>query len=446
MMNGTGDGYDEFAKKMGWKDGPTLEGKPVSPPQEQPWPTLGQDALYGLPGDVVRLIAPHSESDPVALLVQFIVYFGNAVGRYPYYQIEDDRHYPNLFAVLVGQSSKSRKGTSAGRIEALMAHADEADMKWSQSCRGNGLSTGEGLLHRIRDAVHKPVKGKLECVDEGVIDHRLLVDEREFYQALTVMKRSGNTLSRMVRDGWDRGDLQIMTRAAPLRSTNAHISIVGHITVDELRDNLDHTSIMNGFANRFLFVCVKRSDILLPHGGGDLDVEQQRIVIDKLCHAMGRARCAGRVTMTEAAEKAWEGVYTELSKGHPGMFGAACGRAEAQTTRLALLYALLDSSRQIDKVHLQAALALWDYCEQSAKHVFGDLFGERMVDTILLALRENGSVGLTREQIYHLFSGNESKSRIVDALQKLALAGKARQFEKKGEVGRPATVWVADNN
>ena len=47
-----------------------------------PWPeSLDGDALSGLAGDVVRLIEPHSEADPAALLVQFLIAFGNAAGR-----------------------------------------------------------------------------------------------------------------------------------------------------------------------------------------------------------------------------------------------------------------------------------------------------------------------------------------------------------------------------
>ena len=37
----------------------------------------------------------------------------------------------------------------------------------------------------------------------------------------------------------------------------------------------------------------------------------------------------------------------------------AAARAEAQTLRLALIYALLDGAREIDLVHIQVALAVW---------------------------------------------------------------------------------------
>jgi hypothetical protein len=407
-----------------------------------PWPVLNPDAMHGLAGDVVRLIEPHTESDPVALLIQFIVCFGNAVDRIPHYLVEASRHYPNMFAVLVGQSSKSRKGTSAARIRDIMSYADAADDDWTRKCIESGLSSGEGVIWRIRDPIYKISKGQRVLEDEGVRDKRLLIDEHEYFQVLTVMNRSGNTLSRVIRDAWDRDVLQTMTKNSPARATLAHVSIVGHITEDELRQTLDHTSAMNGFANRFVFALVRRARVL-PHGGGDLDASTKKDVVERLQYAMGQARQTGRVTMTPAAATEWEQVYPQLSHGHPGMWGAACGRAEAQTIRLALIYALMDSRNQIDLVHLKAALALWDYCEQSAKHIFGDLFGEKVVDTILLALRQAGPEGMTRTEIYNLFGRNQSSDTITRGLQKLAVTGKARQFSKRDSWGRSTEMWVA---
>ena len=127
----------------------------------------------------------------------------------------------------------------------------------------------------------------------------------------------------------------------------------------------------------------------------------------------------------------WEAIYAQLSDGKPGLCGAACGRAEAQTIRFALIYALLDGSKQIDLVHFKSAIALWDYCEQSAKYIFGDLFGDRVVDLILLALRQAREDGMTRTEIYKLFGNNQESKKIASALQTLATAGKARQIARR---------------
>jgi hypothetical protein len=91
----------------------------------QPWPApIAGEAFHGLAGEVVRAIEPHSESDPVAILVQMLVAFGSAAGRRAYFPVEADRHYSNLFAVLVGETAKGRKGTSLGHVLRLFDYAD----------------------------------------------------------------------------------------------------------------------------------------------------------------------------------------------------------------------------------------------------------------------------------------------------------------------------------
>ena len=97
--------------------------------------------LYGSPGEVVRTIEPHTESDAVALLLQFMASFGSAVGRGPHYLVEGDRHFTILNAVLVGTTAKSRKGTSAGRIRQIFKAADG---EWESTRVKTGLSSGRG--------------------------------------------------------------------------------------------------------------------------------------------------------------------------------------------------------------------------------------------------------------------------------------------------------------
>ena len=85
----------------------------------QAWPTLPAAALHGLAGDVVRTIEPHSEADPAAILIQILVAMGNMIGKGLHCIVESTVHALVLFAVLVGETSKGRKGTSWGHVERL---------------------------------------------------------------------------------------------------------------------------------------------------------------------------------------------------------------------------------------------------------------------------------------------------------------------------------------
>jgi hypothetical protein len=124
--------------------GTTTAEKPVVQWPDPP----AREAYYGLVGLIVEAIAPHTESDPAALLTQLLVLFGNAIGRGPHFTVESDRHALNLYLVLVGGTSKGRKGTAVGHVKRLF---ERCDPQWADSCVTSGLSSGEGLIWAVRD-------------------------------------------------------------------------------------------------------------------------------------------------------------------------------------------------------------------------------------------------------------------------------------------------------
>jgi hypothetical protein len=404
------------------------------------WPTMSDDAYHGLAGDVVREIEPYTEADSVAILIQFLACAGNIIGNCAHYKVEGSRHHANLFSVLVGESSKARKGTSWDRVSEIIRVADD---RWYTERAKGGLSSGEGLINEVRDPVTKwNAKEKiLETVDPGVPDKRLMVTEAEFAGVLAVVERHGNTLSPLMRKAWDGGILSTMTRSSSLRATGAHISIVGHITVDELRARLTRTDTANGFANRFLFSLVKRSKVL-PFGGDALD---GKVIVDlgeRLKAAVASVSSIGRLGWTETGADAWKKVYAQLSEGQPGLLGAVTSRAEAQCIRLALIYALLDGAANFDLPHIKAALAIWEYAEASAAHIFGASLGDSVADEIQRALQHAGSEGMSRTTVRDLFGRHQSTDRIGAALALLAGRGRAgMQIRESG--GRPVEVWIA---
>src|SRR5262249_44959079 len=297
---------------------------------------------------------PHTESDPAALLLQYLVSFGNIVGRQPYYRAEGAEHYPNLYILLAGPTAKARKGTSAQHIRRVIQLADS---DWAHNNVASGISSGEGILHAIRDPIFSIDKktGAEVLSDPGVTDKRLMLDEREFSSALNNMRREGNVVDRIVRDAWDDPEvLRTLTKHSPTKVTRPLISIIGHITIEELRLKLDQKSLADGFANRFLYACIRRSK-LLPHGGNLSENDVSLLGVETM-EAFTVARTFTHVTMKPEAAQLWVSAYKQVSKDVPGLFGAVIARGDAQTLRLALLYALLDQSPYIERTHLEAAL------------------------------------------------------------------------------------------
>lgn len=415
-----------------------------------PWPKAPRaPAFHGPLGEIVRALEPHSEADPAALLLQLLAAFGNVIGRGPGYRVEGDFHATNLYVAIVGDTAKARKGTSWGRVRQVL---ELVDPSWAERRVLGGLSSGEGLVHQVRDPLTRRRRAKAsertsadddgyieELEDAGEADKRLLVQEGELAQALKVMAREGNTLSVAVRLLWDRGNAGALTRSSPVRATGALVSIVGHIVAEELKRGLTSTEVANGFANRFLFACARRSK-LLPDGG-ELEHADLEAFADLLRGPVAKARThEGPLTRTAAAGDLWHRVYPDLSEGRPGLLGAVTARAEAQVLRLSLLYALADSCDAIGLEHLEAALAVWDYCERSAAHIFGGTLGDDLADRIQAALEGAGEDGLTRTAIRELVGGRVPADRIAAALGLLERRGLAA-LERFATGGRPVEKW-----
>ena len=406
------------------------------------WPAdLPEEAFYGLAGEVVRAISPFSEADEAALLLNFLVGFGNLIGSGPHAKAGPDRHGANLFAVLVGETAKGRKGASWGWVREIFKVID-AD--WALYKTPGGLSSGEGLIWQVRDPItqKQPIKEKGRVVDyeevevdPGIADKRLLVVEAEFSSALKVMARAGNTLSDVVRKAWDGGVLQSLTKNSQARATGAHIAIIGHITKQELLRYLTETEAGNGFGNRFLWCCVKRSKFL-PDGATMLQATINQLA-SKVHEAVMFAQGVRQIIRDEEAAEIWRAVYPSLSEGKPGLLGSMTARAEAQVLRLACIYALLDKSHIVKKHHLLAALAVWERCEASAKYIFGDRTGDPIAETIL----ENLQGGpLTQTEISNLFGRHKTAEEISRALHELEAQGRILRVQESTS-GRTRTVW-----
>ena len=162
------------------------------------WPVLAEEAYYGIAGEITQTIEPNTESDPAGLLAMFLSVTGNVIGRGAHFKVEEDRHFCKINVVLVGETSKGRKGTAQTRINRL---ACRVDPEWYEGCITTGLSSGEGVIHRLRDPLYVEDKDGDEVLkDPGVEDKRLLIEEPEFASPLTIMRRDGNTLSMVVRN------------------------------------------------------------------------------------------------------------------------------------------------------------------------------------------------------------------------------------------------------
>lgn len=438
------DAHDHL-RMYGLDDFVPLDIDITQPKRERP--VLDPRALHGLAGKFIKVVEPESEADPAAMLVQFLCMVGNTFGRGPHVFVNGTRHPCNLFVGVVGASSTGGKGDSLSRVEEVVRHADPDWLKYNTS---SGLASGQGLIEYIKDETFEETPAcdeqgtptgeyEREGHGDGIADKRLCVRETEFSNALRLMAKSDSVLSGTVRNLWDRGDAANMTKRSPSKTTNAMVSIIGHITPAELRQELTDSAAANGFGNRFLWVYCDRTK-LLPRGG---EAFKNLVASDEVVFSILRAKELAElrqhhIELDEEAGALWDAEYERL-KTHPEtLSGMILSRAAPQVLRLALIYALLDGSPRIRKVQLEAALAVWDYCEQSVPYIWCDASPFRD-DEKLLAYIKSGDKGRTTTEVRDLFGRNKDTSPMLD---RLADSGKIVKT-KIPSGGRPRTVWVA---
>ncbi|RIK08036.1 MAG: hypothetical protein DCC47_16025 [Acidobacteria bacterium] len=400
-------------------------------PRPPGWPKLASAAMHGVLGEIVTVLEPDTEADPPAILANLLAMAGNAIGAGPHARIGGDLHPARLHVAIVGDTARARKGTAHGMARWVMRHADEG---WLPRILG-GFGSGEAVVDAVRDPDPD------DDNDRGAGDHRLLVREAEFARVLKVASRDGSTLSPLLRHAWDDGRLEVRTRKSTTVATSAHVSVVADITLDELHDLLGGVEIANGFGNRFLWVLARRTR-KLPSGGSLTDDDVRRLA-EPLRDAIAAARKLGTITRTPAAEERWRGIYDAIDDEAAGAYGKIVARVEAHLLRLAVLYAALDGSGRIDVCHLDAALAVWDYCRASALRIFGTTTGDPVADRIYAALLAAPD-GLDRTAQNNLFDGHRSSAALDRARSRLVDRGLAVEVPQGTEGRTRRLLFLAE--
>ncbi len=411
-------------------------------PERAPVPILDEAAYHGLVGEFVRLISPYTEASPAAVLACALTAIGALLNRGPCWRIGSDEHHTRLFVLLVGPTGSGRKGTAIGWGVRLLLK--ELDPEFYRGKVVSGLSSAEGLIAEIRDAAPDSVdsKGKTVLGDSGVSDKRLLVIEDEFSGPLQAMAREGNRLSPVLRDAWDGRDLGSMVKRDRQRSTAPHICIVGSITAEELSLQLKATAVRNGLANRFLPIFTARARLLALNP----EVPKAKVegVFSKLRAAVDAARRVHYVGWSPQAQDRWVELYPSLAipSDATSVVRALVERGAPYVHRLAMLYAVLDATGEVQLAHLEAAMALWRYAEGTWRLVYADSTPlTPLAARLLKAIEDGGNSGCSRTTLRQAAGSNDIPGgAITKELNALAASGLVHREQVKTG-GRSKEVW-----
>ena len=325
-------------------------------------------AFRGVAGGAVECILPETEACAEAILIQFLVSAGNLFGSRPHFFVGPKAHRCNLYSCLVGPSSCG-KGSAWDAIRWLL---DEAGVMAASKPTLTGMTSGEGVIAELKES-----------------GGQVLAVESEFSRTLNNMNRDGNSLDAILRQAFEDTTLRVPTKNAPLTVENAHLSVIAHIPEKELRRKMNSDLLENGFAGRFLWAHAYLHQ--LKHNGGNFDAV--RVELEPHRERLTLAvEFAGRLNETHVyrrdpeTDALWESVYPRLRVRTPDTFGAATSKAAPMTMRLAVIFAVLDRQWEVYLSHLESALAVWDYCEATAKALFGDGVSDAKMAKLLAAL------------------------------------------------------------
>jgi hypothetical protein len=409
-------------------------------PAEPDWPEpIAREAYRGLLGEIIDATIPTTEADRNAVLLQHLVFFGNAIGisdTTPWCWGGKVVHRTNLSVLIAGKSAYARKGTSTAEVRFFY---NRVDPFWCKDHIRSGLSSGEGLIWAVRDELsHLDDQGNVVIDHEASQTKNILVIESEFSRVLKMLQRQGNALDDVIKQAWDSDLLETMVKNKPVRATGHLVSLIAHDTFASLSANLPLVSTQDGFANRIAMACAQREKMLpVPL---QIDANAVTDFVTRLRQAIEAARFVGEMTKTTDGQTVWGDLYHLLGEEKPGLYGAAVSRGDVQVLRMAMLYALLDQRREIGREHLLAAYAVWRYCAASVFFLFGERQTNPTAEKVLDELRQAGPRGATRTDLHTAFNRHITKGALVAALAQLARDGLVKR-ELRVTGGRPAEVW-----
>lgn len=388
--------------------------------------------FHGLLGEIARSASDgrHSEGDPVGILVSLLAGVGALAGAKPHIDIGGTRHPLLVWSLLFGSTGSGRKGEATNYAERFLRAADLN----LDAISASGLSSGEGVVERLRDR-EESKSGNVVGTD----DKRLFLVESEFASVMARAGRDGSTLAAILRQAWDGKALSVLNRDQ-ITASGSHVAIVAHIAPTEFRKRMSEVDMSGGTFNRFLPVYVERSLSLprpVPIPGALLATMGRR-----LSTAVQLARCVGEVTLDPTAGQVWDELLYEEMNGDlddDQAWSQFTRRMAAYARRISALYAALDGRSEVSLDDLAAAGALCRYSIASARYVLGETKRDPRAERLRRAVEE-APEGLTKTQANKLFGHNVASRVLSGLLDELANDPDVITSRTVGPNGGPPTT------
>jgi hypothetical protein len=366
-------------------------------------PKMADEAFHGIAGDIVHCICPETEACREAILMQFLVAIGNLFGVAPHFFVGATMHRCNLYMCLVGPTGCG-KGMAWDAVEWQLG---KTSSEFTAKPFLTGMTSGEGVIMEAKE-----------------LSGPVLAVETEFARTITNMNRDGNSLNAILRQAFESTRLRIPTKNNPIIVEGSHLSLIAHVPPSELKGKLSPGDIENGLVNRFLWARAYLGR--LQSNGGCFENVMRSLgpYFEPLIFAVDFARALKHPYRRDSdAQALWDEIYESLRVRPAGPHGSATARAAALTMRLAMIFAVLERDDEVRLHHLRSAMAVWDYCDQTAKSIFGDGRIDRKMDKLIKAM-EHAVDGMPRKDISRkVFGAHLSKDELTRLLEAARSSG-----------------------
>jgi hypothetical protein len=352
-------------------------------------PAVPDEAWYGLAETYRQAVTLSSEAPDNYHLAGFLVAAGAVLGRSVYYTMSR-RVYPNLYAVLVGDSGWSRKG-SAQHFAMRLLHEACPVVRTMIS-----IDSAEGLIQFVAKA--REEAGGKTCVPviACLAEIRALLDK-------SAKEGLGNIIPNLC-DAYDCPDrLETNTKIRPLAADQPWLALFAGTTQSWL-DRLKLQDIEGGLGNRLMyFPGVHKAAIAHPP---DPPTPTWNELVKQLhdVHQCRRDKGPTQFSFSPEACALWDPFYESLRaalKEEP-LISTLAAREHLHCLKAAIIFAALDRSSTISADHLQPAIALTRYLHAGLGYLFTDYGASEMARLdarIVEKVKAAGAAGLRKRTL-----------------------------------------------
>lgn len=404
------------------------------------WPKLHPAALSGIAGEFTLEAAERSGTDPAALLISFLTCAAAAVGGKSSLQVGITSHPARLFSVLVSSSYTCPAVAFQYALQVFSA-ADAGNEKARKfpplAIKQWSLTTGEDFVEAVTDSAAEQdvLQGPVAVADKS--SSRLLLVVNGFGKTMQAVTRSNSPLEPMLKAAWDDSDLQLITRSRKRIKASGNVCLLGRIGLDDIAELITKENRWHDLGSRLLWVAVPPKR--LAASPKPLDQKLLLRWARQLTSAISVAEKTPVLALSQEAETRWEEFYEQLSRAATGAIAPASARSPALVLRLAAIFALLERRPLVTPTDLGSAMAVWCYCQASARLLFsGSTTNNSM--RVLLALADGPK---TQTEMHHLFSRHIKGVQLNHILIDLEARGLVvcKRTDGGSAKGRPSTTW-----